>query len=178
MKFKTILIIVLTILVLADVAFTAFLFVEQGDIYKQVKSNQKNIENIADSFNRLVGQMGEEESSSLERRNSIKVTNAAFKDGLLAISYKLGSDISKVTKVYQDWGDHTKEPKVADIPFEMQGPTLIVSFEPVVQPASNEAVIVVEAESVSVDEKIVVETVYNASTDQVRQDGTYAREPF
>ena len=139
---------------------------------------QKDVAKVAEGFNQMVAQLGAQEGVLAERRNSIKATGASFSDGILQISFVLGSDISSVTSVFQDWGDHSQEPKVADIPFEVQGRALVMAFEPVLNSDDQSAVVVIRAQSATLEKEIQVETSYDSVNRKLFQTGPYTQEPL
>lgn len=178
MKIKTIGAIFLVFVVVANLLFSLFLISEQGNIYKEVRGLENTLATIAQSLGETVEQIAVREDVALERRNSIRVNNANFGENILEVTYNLGSDIATVTKVFQDWGDHSQEPKVAEVPFEAQGRVLAIAFTPVVNPENGSVVVVIKAQSATLGKEIQVETLFDLQNRKVTQDGPYTKEPL
>lgn len=177
--------IILTLLVVANLGFSLFLFVEQGNIYNEVRSLAKSLTTISQNLTTLdqnlgqtVEQIGVREDVALERRNSIKISEANFGEDLLQATYKLGSDLSSVKAVFQDWGDHSQAPQVADVSFSVQGRVLTLEFAPVVNPQTGTAVVVTQAQSATLGKTVEVETTFDLWNRQVTQGEAYSKEPL
>lgn len=185
MNFNRWLTILLVFLILANLGFSGFLFLEQGNIYNEVKVLEKNqgamqeaLATVGQSLGETVTQLSVREEVALERRNSIKVNQANFGENILEVSYKLGSDLSSVTQVFQDWGDHTQKPKVDAIPFQAEGRGLSFEFTPVPDPQTGSVIVVIQAHSATMDKDIQVETNFDLKNRKVTQSGDYTKEPL
>jgi len=175
---KTIGTIILILVVAANLIFSVFLFSEQTIIYKEVRTLEKTLTDIGQELGQTVEGLSVRESVALERRNSIKVSNAKFGEDILEVSFKLGSDISSVARVFQDWGDHSQPPKVDNISFDVNGKVLSFEFTPVVNSQNGQAVVVIQAQSATLGKQIEVEAIFDLENRKVTQSGDYTKEPL
>ena len=178
MKVETVGIIFVSLLVIANLGFSLYLFTKQEDIYQEIKTLGARIAAVREGLGETAQDIAAQEAVERVRKNSIAITLANYEGDLLEASYKLGSDIVAVTRVFQDWGDHSQEPKVDDIDFYVKGRALDLAFTPVVNPEDGSAVVVVRARSTSLDEEIQIETRFDLQNDKVTQTGKYTEEPL
>lgn len=184
-KLKLFGLVLLAVTTLFNLGVGVFLFMEQGNIYQELKATEKaltetagSLATVGESLGQTVEQLSVRESVALERRNSIKITDAKFGEDILEVTYKLGSDLASITKIYQDWGDHTQRAKVDNIPFDAKGQALTFQFTPVVNPKTGTIVLVIEAQSATLGKTIQVETDFDLKNRKVTQSGPYTKEPL
>lgn len=173
------------LLMLTNLAAAVFLFAEQGNIYKEIKTLKNNDQNLAAALQKVgqglgqtVEQLSVREGVAQERRNSIKISDAKFGEDILEVTYKVGSDISKINRVFQDWGDHSQAAKVDNISFEFKGQALSFEFAPVIDPADGMATLVIQAYSATLGKEIQVETYCDLKNRKITQGGDYTKEPL
>ncbi len=173
------------LLVVTNLVFSVFLFVEQGNIYKEIKTLKNNDQNLAAALQKLgqglgqtVEQLSVREGVAAERRNSIKISDAKFGEDILELTYKVGSDISKINRVFQDWGDHSQAAKVDNITFEFKGQALSFEFASVIDPSDGMATVVIQAYSATLGKEIQVETYCDLTNRKITQSTEYTKEPL
>lgn len=180
------------LLLVANLVFSVFLFTEQGNIYKEVRTVAKQLGllggrsqaleqavlSVDKSLDQTVTQLSVREDVASERRNSIKISSANFGEDILELTYKVGSDISKINRVWQDWGDHSQPAKVDNISFEFKGQALSFEFTPVIDPADGMATVVIQAYSATLGKEIQVETYCDLKNRKITQGGDYTKEPL
>lgn len=184
--------VLLVLLVLANLGFSVFLFTEQGNVYKEVRTIAKQLGllggrsqaleqavlSVDKNLDQTVTQLSVREGVAAERRNSVKVSSANFGEDILELTYKVGSDISKINRVFQDWGDHSQPAKVGNIPFEFKGQALSFEFAPVIDPSDGMATVVIQAYSATLGKEIQVETYCDLKNRKITQGGDYTKEPL
>jgi len=178
MKVETVGIIFVVLLLVANLGFSFYLFNGQGAINEEIKTLKAGIAAVREGLGETAQDIAVQEAVESVRKNSIAITLANYNGEFLEASYKLGSDVSSINRVFQDWGDHSQEPKVADIDFQVKGRALDLIFTPVVNPEDGSIVVVIQAESTSLDEEIQIETHFDLQNNKVTQTGKYTEEPL